>query len=251
MPHIAGLYRYPVKGLSADPLDRVTIEAGQMLPFDRAWAIANGDSGFDPDHPRHLPKIVFLMLMRHERLASLATRFDEASRVLTISRDGEMLAEGHLDSDEGRRAVEAFFDGFCADDLRGPAKIVSAPGHAFSDSPDKVVSLINLETVRAFDTGIGSHVHPMRFRGNVHVDGLPAWQEFEWVGRTIRAGGVTFEAVARIDRCAATDVNPETAERDLTVPRSLLEAYGHADCGVYLKVVEGGEIAVGQPIAPA
>ena len=61
---------------------------------------------------------------------------------------------------------------------------------------------------------------------------------------------MTFKAYARIDRCAATNVNPETAERDLTLPRDLLKAYGHPDCGIYLSVVEGGELGTGTPIGP-
>jgi uncharacterized protein YcbX len=229
----------------------VAVEAGETLPFDRAWAIANGEIDFDPDRPKHLPKIDFLMLMRNERLASLQTRFDEATGLLTVASGASTLAEGHLDTDAGREKIETFFNTFAADDLRGPAKLVSAPGHAFSDSSKKVISLVNLETVRAFGDRIGADVHPLRFRGNIYVDDLPAWQEFDWLGKTIVAGGVTFEAVARIDRCAATNVNPVTAERDLTVPLSLLEAYDHADCGIYLKAVGDGEIAVGQAVTPA
>ncbi len=61
---------------------------------------------------------------------------------------------------------------------------------------------------------------------------------------------MTFEAYGRIDRCAATNVNPQTAERDLTLPRDLLESYGHADCGVYLRVINGGQLGPGMAIGP-
>lgn len=251
MARIAHIYRYPVKGLSADPLERITVGIGETLPFDRAWAIENGPSRFDPARPKHLPKIAFLMLMRNERLASLSTRFDDAEQTLTIAPDDRTRLMGKLDSVDGRRAIEEFFNTFAADDLRGPAKLVAAPGHSFSDSPDKVVSLINLETLRDIGAKLGADIHPLRFRGNLYVEELPAWQEFAWVGRTVTAGDVTLEAVARIDRCAATNVNPETAERDLTIPDGLRETYGHIDCGIYLKVVSGGELAVDQPIGPA
>ena len=76
-PHLAALCRYPVKGLSPERLDSVTIEAGQTIPFDRAYAIENGPGRFDPDQPKHLPKIHFLMLMRDERLATLTAKFDD------------------------------------------------------------------------------------------------------------------------------------------------------------------------------
>lgn len=249
MPAIDSLFRFPVKGLSAEPLDRVAIAPGEPFPFDRAWAIENGPSGFDPAAPRHFPKIAFLMLMRNERLAELATRFDAETRVLTVARNSTRLAEGSLDTAEGRRALEAFFDHWCADDLRGPARIVSAPAHTFSDSAAKVISLINLASVRAIEAAIGAPVHPLRFRGNVYVDDLPAWQEFDWVGREIAVGGVRFRVAKRIDRCAATNVDPETGRRDLQMPKSLMTAFGHLDCGVYLEAVSAGAIARSDAIA--
>src|SRR5664279_43987 len=194
MPTIAALYRYPVKGLSAEPLAEVALTPGGTIPWDRAWAIENGPSGFDPAAPRTLPKILFLMLMRNERLAELATRFDDATRTLTVRRDGALVAEGCLDTEEGHRTIETYFDMFAANDLRGPAKILTAPGFSFSDTASKVVSLINLETVRAIGHEIGATVHPLRFRGNLHVEGLSAWDEFGWVGKEVTIGGVTFTA---------------------------------------------------------
>lgn len=248
---IAALYRYPVKGLSPEPLAGAVLESGGTLPLDRAYAIENGPSGFDPEAPRPFPKIAFLMLMRNARLAGLATALDDATRILTIRRDGAVAAAGCLDTDDGRRAIEAFFDRFAADELRGPAKVLRAPGHSFSDAGRNLVSMINLATVEAIAARIGEPVQPLRFRGNVYVEGLPAWAESDWVGRRVRAGAAILEGVDRIERCAATNVNPETAERDLALPRSLLEGWGHAKCGVYLRVVDGGELKVGDTVAPA
>ncbi len=250
-PRIAALYRYPMKGLSGERLDEVRLAAGGTFPLDRAFAIENGPSGFDVSAPRHLPKTAFLMLMRNERLAQLVARYDDASGNLTISRGGEPVAEGCLETAQGRRAIEAFFDDFTAADLRGHAKVLHAPGHSFSDTPEKCASLINLESVRDLGRRLGVEVHPLRFRGNIYVDGLPAWSELEWAGRQVAIGGLSFEALARIDRCAATNVDPETAERDLAIPRSLLELYDHGDCGVYLKVVRGGALRVGDTLSLA
>lgn len=33
------------------------------------------------------------------------------------------------------------------------------------------------------------------------------------------------------------------------VPSVLMRAYGHADCGIYVSVAQGGEIAVGDPVS--
>ena len=91
---ITKIYRYPVKGLTPEPLPRVALEVGQTLPADRRYAIENGPSGFDPADPRWMSKAYFLMLQRDEWLAGLQTHFDDASCVLTIHHDGAIAEDG-------------------------------------------------------------------------------------------------------------------------------------------------------------
>jgi uncharacterized protein YcbX len=90
----------------------------------------------------------------------------------------------------------------------------------------------------------------MRFRANLHIDGLPAWAEFDWVGSDVKIGRARLHIVSRIIRCAATTVNPATAERDLNVPTHLQQAFGHCHMGIYGEVVEGGEIMTGDAVLP-
>src|ERR1700688_4747376 len=110
---IQSMYRYPVKGLSPEPLPRARLEAGETLPGDRLYAIENGPSQFDPALPRHQPKTRYLMLMRNERLATLKTRFDAESRTLIIAFEGRDAVRGDLGSAQGRSAIELFFADFC------------------------------------------------------------------------------------------------------------------------------------------
>jgi uncharacterized protein len=121
---IAGIYRYPVKGLTPEQLASATLKVGQTLLADRRYAIENGASGFDPAEPNWLPKPHFLMLMRDEWLAPLKTHFDDASHVLTIRRNGEVAAKGNLETAEGRAAIEQFFASQYAGQIKGPPKIL-------------------------------------------------------------------------------------------------------------------------------
>jgi uncharacterized protein YcbX len=247
-PQIASLHRYPVKGLTPEPLAHVTLRAGQTLPADRRYAIENGPSGFDPADPQYFPKIKFLMLMRNERLAALRTHYDDASHILTIGASGTEAARGDLETAAGRTAIEGFFAANFAGELNGPPKVLSAEGHSFSDVAKKVVSIINLASVAALEEIVGQKVHPLRFRGNLAVSGWPAWHEFSLLDQTLAVGGVRLKVVKRIVRCAATNVDPETAARDLNIPQTLMRSYGHADCGVYAEVISDGDIAVGDAI---
>ncbi|MDP9095673.1 MAG: MOSC N-terminal beta barrel domain-containing protein, partial [Pseudomonadota bacterium] len=81
---IEQLYRYPVKGLTAEALDEVELTPGAALPWDRAFALAQGDSGFDPDAPAFRPKSNFMCLLRNAGIAGLRAGFDPHDRLLTI-----------------------------------------------------------------------------------------------------------------------------------------------------------------------
>jgi MOSC domain-containing protein len=248
-PRVKSIYRYPVKGLSAEELPDTTLAAGQTVAADRLYAIENGPSGFDRAAPAYIPKSRFLMLMRNERLARLDTHFDDETHVLTVRDGGREAARGDLRTPAGRQAIEAFFAGFCADELRGPPRVLHAPGHSFSDVAKKVVSIVNLASVAAIETLAGAAVDPLRFRANLHVEGWPAWREFELLGRTLSVGAqVRLKVVKRITRCAATNVEPCTGIRDLAIPATLMGSFDHADCGIYAEVIAGGPIAAGDRI---
>jgi uncharacterized protein YcbX len=245
---IASLYRYPVKGLTPEPLPHVALTPGQTLPADRRYAIENGPSGFDPAEPKWLPKPYFLMLQRDEWLAALRTHFDEASHLLTIRRNGEIAAQGDLTTAEGRAAIEGFFAATYAAEIKGPPKILQARDHSFSDVPRKVVSIINLASLRSIENVVDHPVHPLRFRANLYVEGWPAWREDGMLDQTLAIGEVRLKVVKQITRCAATNVDPDTAARDLEIPQTLMRRFGHNECGIYAEVVAGGTIAVNDAI---
>jgi uncharacterized protein YcbX len=246
--HLASLYRYPVKGLTPEPLQRALAAAGQTLAFDRAWAIENGVGRFDPAAPRHLPKINFLMLMRDERLATLRTQFDDATETLTILRDDKQVARGQLTTPLGRQLIEQFIGAYMKAELRGAPKIVHAPGHSFSDVADKCVHIVNLASVRELERTLGRPVDPLRFRANLYLEEVEPWAEFGWMGKEIGVGGVRLSVFKRTRRCEATNVDPARGVRDMAVPAHLQRTWGHQDFGIYANVVTGGELSVGAPV---
>jgi uncharacterized protein YcbX len=248
---VTSLYRYPVKGLSPERLERVTLERGAYFPGDRLFAIENGPSGFDPAEPRHQPKIKFLMLMRNEALARLRTRYDDATHTLLVGGEDRPVA-ANLSTAEGRLALEAFIRRALPRELRGPPKVLSAPhGFRFTDSRSGYVSLINLASVRALEGMLGGPVDPLRFRGNVMLDGIAPWAEFDLVGHSLRTtSGLHLRITKRIERCAATNVDPVTGERDMEIPRTLMQRLGHVHCGIYAEISAGGDLRRGDRLEP-
>ena len=126
--------------------------------------------------------------------------------------------------------------------------MLHAAGHSFSDVARKVVSIINLASVAELENAAGAPVDPLRFRGNLYVDGWPAWHEFDLLGAEIADRATArLKVVKRIVRCAATEVDPRHRHpRPARSRDTLMKTFGHADCGVYAEVIEAGPIAVGE-----
>ncbi len=230
----------------------VVLEAGEVIPGDREYAFARAGVQFDPDNPEYLQKTNFLALVRDEKLAEFETRLDPVSKTLSIFQNSKLLMEADLadpaDCVEAAELFRSYLDispDNCPRLVRATGGTV---GHSFSDVPDKAISLINLTSVRDFGEQIGAEINPVRFRGNINIEGGEAWQEFDWIDRELRIGEVILRAFKRTQRCAATMVNPVTAVRDINVPKQLYENYAHMDMGIYTEVIKGGEIKCGDEI---
>lgn len=243
------LYRFPVKGLSAEAIEAAEVAAGGAIPWDRAFALAQGDSGFDPAAPSWLPKDNFMCQKRNARIALLRSMFDPRAGMLAIrAPDGSAVRENPL-TEAGRARIGAFLAGYLGEEARGETRFHHVPGHVFCDQRKPVVSLINLASWRDFEARVGERRHRRRFRANVWFSGAPAWAENDWVGRTLQLGGAVLRVTKRIARCPATEVNPLTGERDADPVAELRALYGHVDLGIHAEVIEGGKFAVGDAIA--
>jgi uncharacterized protein len=242
------LYRYPVKGLTAEALEAAEVEPGGCIPWDRSFALAQGDAGFDAAAPAWLQKTNFMCHARNAKIASLASVFEPRDGTLTVrAPDGSFVAENAL-SATGRAAITAFLTDFLGDEARGSPAFHHVPGHSFCDQREKVVSLINIASLHDFEGKAGARRHRRRFRANVWFSGAAPWSERAWVGQHIQLGGAVLRITKGIVRCPATEVNPETAERDADPVEELRQFYGHTELGVHAKVIEGGRFALGDSI---
>ena len=244
---IAALYRHPVKGFTPERLAGAELEAGRFFPCDRIYAVEDGPSGFDPAAPAFVSKTRFAVLAKIAEVAKARTTFDEASGMLHAEAEGAEPFAARLADPAGRDAFAAWLSGLLGEAATGPLKVVHAEGHRFTDAPNGFVSIINLESVRDLQRRIGQPVDPLRFRANLYVEGWPALTELEAEGREVALGGARARVTKPIVRCAATMVNPTTAERDVDVPAGLFETYGHVLCGVYVEVIASGRVDQGSP----
>jgi uncharacterized protein YcbX len=252
--NIESLYRYPVKGLTPEPLEHAALTPGRCIPWDRAFALAQGDAAFDPEHPAWVSKTNFMCLLRNAGIARLKTRFDEAAGLLNI----ETPAGGHFAASPltpaGQAELTRFFTNYLGDEARygaaGKAPAFHfAENHSFCDHKTQVISLIGLGSLGALESAVGAKRDKRRFRANIYINGITPWAEFNWLGKTIRIGTqVTAIVQERIDRCGATTVNPDTAERDANPVKELQQNFGHIELGIFAEVLSPGTIQPGDAI---
>lgn len=246
---IVALARYPIKGMSVEPLDSVILQSGEGFPGDRQWGFARPGSGFDPFDPKPLPKDKFVVLLKEAGLAGIQARLD--GQALSLAHSGS--AQTFDLSQQGDRDAAAQFLQLTLQLDATPSLVRSDP-HRFTDvsvvSPElmNAVSILSRDSLAAFSNSIGQPINEKRFRMNIEVEGWTPWVELDHVGRDIQIGPVRLKVLLRTRRCAATEVNPDTASRDMPIPSLLRKTYAHFDMGVYAEVVEGGTINLGDEV---
>lgn len=193
-------------------------------------------------------------------LARLCVRFDEKTFRLSIRLGTSVLVDERLNP-EGRRRIGAVLAGFVlkldenpltAHPERLPLRVIG-DGYSprYHDEQAGRVTLHGRGSLQAVQAAVGNEVSEMRFRSNIAVDGLTAWEEQSWVGRKIRIGTVEFEVVKPKTRCLATHANPVTGERDLPILTTLTENIGQENPTFAVAMAltgTGGQIRVGDPV---
>lgn len=230
---------------------RATLTAGRAFPFDREWAVAHAAAKFGAVTDAWAPKLNFLRGWGSADLMAVSCAGDEGARRLTLRHPrAEPITVAPDDPADAARLIDWLRPLWPA--VRPePAAVVRVPGVAMTDVPEPFVAVLNLASNRALSQRLGQPLSIHRWRGNIWLDGLAPWEEFDLVGRRLRVGDAVLAVEVRITRCRATEANPETGRFDAATLAALEEGCGHQDFGVYARVVEGGEVAVGDAIALA
>lgn len=250
--HIESLYRYPVKGLTPERLTQAVLTPGRCIPWDRAFALKQGTATLNLENPHWLPKNNFMCLAKNPEAAALQTVFDEVAGQLRITGPTGSLTASPF-TPEGQEALTRYLVDFLGPQARygeqgEPPRFHFFPDHSFCDDENQVISLIGLASLRELEQQVHAKRDKRRFRANIYIEGTPPWAEFSWLGRTLVIGTAELQVQARTRRCAATMVNPDTAERDANPVQELRSHFGHMDLGVFAVVTKAGVIRPGDQI---
>lgn len=241
---VAEIWRYPVKSHGAEALTETTLRIGETLPGDRVWAVLHeAAEAADPTwmscrNFTRVAKAPALAAMRAELLADGGTvRLSHPERPdLTFRPDTESAV--FLD----------WVTPLMPADRAQPVALLRRANRGFTDSPEPTVSLCNFASHRAVSQKLGLPLSHLRWRGNIWLNDLGPWQEFEWPGRRLALGDAELEVIGRIDRCSATTANPDTGRRDADTLGALEDGWNHRDFGVVAVVTRAGTVAQGASV---
>lgn len=247
---IEQIYRYPVKGMRAERLERGQLEVGGGLRLDRAFAFTSGNLPLPDPDTAWSPARSFLQMTVYPQLAGFSARVDEQAGTLTVTSPDERTATAALDGADDN-GVNALMNRHFKAGPKGPIRlnrISATPGHW--DFDDTTVSIINQASVEWLEYVSAMTLSGLRFRGNIYVSGLEPWQEFSLVGQTVRIGKARLKLLRPAMRCAATSADPWSGDTSIDVPGMMRHYLGHLFCGVYAKVIEGGGIFEDDHVRP-
>lgn len=240
---LAAIWRHPVKGIGAEPLDTADLSPEGALAGDRAWALLHKAA---PDTDAWQPRRNFLVVAAGPALAAVTARMRDDGRIALAHPDRAPLV---FDPETQAAALIDWVAPLWPDDRPPPARLIRAPGHGMTDMPDPFVSIGSLASLRALSQRAGRPLDPRRFRINLWIDGLAPWEEADAIGRRWVVGGVPLDLAEPIGRCRAPEANPETGRRDAATNRLLEAAQGAPEFGVYARVAAPGTVRVGDPVA--
>ncbi|MCC5970818.1 MAG: MOSC domain-containing protein [Pararhodobacter sp.] len=243
---LAHICRHPVKSVGYQEIKRVALTEGRPLPFDRAWAVSHEAAGFDQPESWE-PKLKFLRGWAAGTLQAVRADFDDTTQMITLTHPARPSLTAALPKDGV--AVVDWLRPLWPESRPAPAALVARrDGGALTDVPDPYVSILSLTSNRILSQRLGQDLSIHRWRGNLWLEGLAPWEEFDLIGKTLAIGEARLNVEQRITRCRATCANPETGRNDADTLATLEEGYGHIDFGVYARVTRPGAIAQGDKV---
>ncbi|MCV6587099.1 MAG: MOSC domain-containing protein [Marinibacterium sp.] len=240
---VASLWRHPIKAHGREEVLSTTLAPGCTMPGDRVWAVTHELSKATNADWSPCPN--FSRAAKAPALMAISATYDEAAGQVTLRHPDRPDLTFAPDRDP--QALINWVAPLMPADRAASVGLVRVPGRGMTDSDFPSVSLCNLASHRAVEQKLGQPLSIHRWRGNIWCDGLPVWDEFDWVGREVQIGEAVLAVRERTTRCRATTANPETGAQDADT-LGALQSWGHQDFSVCAEVLRGGTIRPGDTV---
>jgi uncharacterized protein len=260
MARVVALYRYPFKSFTPEACEVLTVLNEGRIAGDRVFGLRFANSSVLDD--AWSKKHEFVALVNTPGLTRLKLQFDHKALRLHISLEGKVLVDALLD-DNGRKRIASAIENYVLQldenplssyPDRLPLRVVGdGITSRYQDNEAGQITLHSRESLAAVAAAAGdADLSELRFRSNIVIEGLEAWEEQSWVGRKIRIGQVIFDAEISKGRCLATHANPISGKRDLPILKTLITAFNQERPTFAIGMVTsgaGGQIYLGDKVS--
>jgi hypothetical protein len=233
MPKVIELYRYPVKSFTPERTDTLKILDGRVAG-DRVLAFRFANKG-NADDLAWQSKHNFLALVNTPALSLLELKFDHVERMLSLRFEDVYEIDGSVDSEKDRfdicQTVGEIVSSLDVNPLvkqpeRLPLMLVGDGRRGlFHDTADGGLTVHSNESLSAVETHTRLAIDGQRFRTNIVINDVEAWEEFSWSGR-LSIGTYEYKVVKPATRCLAIHANPVTGARDIQLLDALVRTNG-------------------------
>jgi len=247
---ISSIYFSPVKSISFQKINKCEIKKKIGIVNDRLFGFSrlldSRKAQKMEQEPSERKLINFLTLKNTPILNKYSFEYNEGN--LELFNDQKKLISINPNNPEEVSLIEKEVLNL-DDQVKGPVYLLKNNQNPFFDTNSageamNSISLINHNSIKDIEKNMGKEVEHQRFRGNFYINGLDAWEERNWIGKTIKINGMTFKVDDHIPRCKATNLKPNSENVTFNLPKKLKEFYGHIDLGVYLIPSEDGEVSI-------
>ena len=237
------LYYSPVKSLSFSSVNKLEILNKIGIKFDRNFAFTrdldDNKINYLLQNPLERQIINFLSLKHLPKLNEY--NFDFNNGVLDLKKNKKVILSTNINDKQEISILCNKMQEIIPKVKR--IRLLRDSINPFYDTmPSKTISLINLNSIKDFERKLSRKVEFQRFRGNIYIDGLNAWEERDLVNKTLIINNIKFKVTKEIPRCVATNIKPNSSKINLSIPISLKQFYNHINLGIYLMPLNDGTI---------
>tara|TARA_B100000965_G_scaffold404971_1_gene437355 strand:+ start:910 stop:1674 length:765 start_codon:yes stop_codon:yes gene_type:complete len=248
---VSSIHFCPIKSLSFQKASSLIIKKNIGIEDDRVFAFSRGLNEFDAKRvekePTERELINFLTLKNSPVLNKYDFKYE--NETISIFKDNKEVCSYLIDDKEklSRKLLEL------EPNIPGPIYLLKNQSYPFYDSTSgssvlNTISLINLNSIKDFNHKIKKEIEFERFRGNIYIKGLKAFEERNWINKIIKINDTEFKVLKHISRCSVTNLKINSVQIDINIPNLLKKTYGHIDMGIYLFPINNGKIKIGDII---
>lgn len=239
------IWRHPIKALGRERVAQAHLIPGDGLPGDRIWAVAHNAAKAEGDAWAHCMN--FIRAANSPSLMAVTATLDTASEMVTLRHPDRPEITLHPERDTA--SLLEWAAPLVAEGRPAPARVIRAD-RAMTDSRKPSLTLANHASHKAVEAQLGKPLSIHRWRANLWIDGLPAWEEFNWVDHEVTIGTARLHIFQRTTRCRATESNPDTGQRDAETLAALRNGWDHQDFAIKAEVIAPGDIFEGCELHP-